>query len=197
METERLDDFYRIQSRFYDLTRPFFLLDRKRALSSIQFNRRDQVLDLACGTGMNIPYISSVVDRDNITGIDYSESMLKKARHKFPDMNFVRADVSDFEFNMRFDKIVCTYSLSMIDRWRETIQNARDHLSQNGLFLILDFNRWDRFRPLYSPFRRWLNIHGVDPEKDYVSELSGNFQGIDRHVLNLGYNQLIIAHRNI
>src|SRR3989344_6804973 len=104
MELNKLEKFYRMHSRFYDLSRPFFLLNRKSALSKLQFNKSDSVLDMACGTGLNIKLLlEKGIDVKKIVGVDYSESMLKIARNKYPNVKFVKADVSSFDVEV-FDK---------------------------------------------------------------------------------------------
>ena len=185
MELDKLEKFYGLHSKVYDLTRPFFLFSRERALS---------MLDLACGTGLNIPYIARVINEENITGIDYSESMLARAKTKFPNIRFIQGDISNYKFEETFDKIICTYSLSMVESWQETIQNVRKYLSRNGTFLILDFHPWDgAMKPLYPMFKYWLKMHGVDPNRDYLLELRRDFKDVEKEVINLGYNQILTA----
>src|SRR3989344_5901967 len=194
MELNKLEKFYCTHSKFYDSTRPFFLVSRNKALSMLNFDENDKVLDLACGTGLNIPHIAKVVRLENIVGIDYSESMLARARSKFPEIRFVQGDVSNYILGKKFDKIVCTYSLSMIEQWKETIQNASRHLAHNGTFLLLDFHPWNRTIKLFYPMcRAWLEMHGVDSDRDYLPELRKNVRDVEENVVNLGYNQVVIA----
>ncbi|RMD66688.1 class I SAM-dependent methyltransferase [Candidatus Pacearchaeota archaeon] len=197
MELERLDKFYALHSKFYDLTRPFFLLSRKRALSLLKFNKNDKVLDLACGTGLNVRYLLKKVPPENITGIDYSESMLAIAKKKYPKVKFINGDASTFSLGQKFDKIICTYSLSMIEEWEKTIANAKKHLKKNGVFLVLDFNKWQGLiKPLHPLFRKWLLLHGVNPDKDCFFEMKKHFRKVEKHVWNFSYNVVLIASVN-
>jgi len=192
MKLQNLEKFYGIQSKFYDATRWMFLLNRKKALSLLTFNKKDKILDLACGTGLNIKYLLKKVNPFNILGIDYSNSMLEKARKNYPNVKFIQGDVSKYKFKNKFDKIVCTYSLSMIENWEVTIRNARKHLKKDGIFLILDFHRWHGIiKPAYPLFRWWLSLHGVDSDRDHIPEIKRNFGRVDERVINSGYNSII------
>ena len=194
MKLQNLEKFYSIHSKFYDATRWMFLLNRKKALSLLKFNKKDKILDLACGTGLNIPYLIKKISPKNILGIDYSKSMLEKARRKYPKVKFIQGNVSTFRFNQKFDKIVCTYSLSMIESWKETIRNVRKHLKKDGVFLVLDFHRWQGIiKPAYPIFRWWLSLHGVDSDRNYLPEIKKNFRRVEEKVINSGYNSVILA----
>lgn len=66
-----------------------------------------QILDVACGTGVMIPYylqknVASVV------GIDISPEMTKIAREKFSQANvqILCGDIENTEFSQKFDRIV-------------------------------------------------------------------------------------------
>lgn len=66
------------------------------------------VLDVACGTGVMFPYY---LERQvaSVTGIDISPEMAKVAAGKYPDDSRVKvlcADVEDAVFDKKFDRIV-------------------------------------------------------------------------------------------
>ncbi|MBI2004277.1 hypothetical protein HYS72_02315 [Candidatus Pacearchaeota archaeon] len=72
MELEKINKIYDAHSKFYDLTRPFFLFNRKKAVNMMDLNKKDKVIDLACGTGLNISLLLKKTSSKNILGIDYS-----------------------------------------------------------------------------------------------------------------------------
>lgn len=67
----------------------------------------DRVLDVACGTGVMIPYY---LQRNvaHVTGIDISPEMAKKATAKFPNdpVTVLAADVEEYPFTEKLDRIV-------------------------------------------------------------------------------------------
>ncbi|AVR45006.1 SAM-dependent methyltransferase [Christiangramia fulva] len=86
---------YNLWSSQYDSnknkTRDLDKLMTEKMLSKIQFS---EVLEIGCGTGKNTGFLAQ--NADQLTGIDFSEEMLKIARKKFPDKNvhFIDADIT-------------------------------------------------------------------------------------------------------
>lgn len=192
MKTENLDRFYKIHSKFYDLTRKFFLLNREKALSMLDLRPGENVIDFACGTGLNVPFL--IQKNVNVTGIDYSAYMLEKAREKYPFVNFVEGDVSGIKIKEKADAIVCTYSISMIEKWTESVLNMKNSLKKEGRLLILDFYPFQGYiKFLYPAFKKWLMLHGVDPEKPVIPFLNQHFKKLDYWILNSGYNFIALA----
>ena len=194
MELKNLNEFYKTHSKFYDMTRPFFLFNRKKAVELLNVYGWDKVIDLACGTGLNIPLLLKKTSPENILGIDYSEAMIEKARKKFPEVKFVKGDISNYKFPEKANKIISTYSLSMVENIEETISNVKNSLDYFGTFAILDFYKWKGGMKIFYPaFKFWLNKHGVEPEKNLESLLKKNFGKVEMLVLNSGYNFIAVA----
>jgi len=76
---------------------PEEILARTRKIAeSAGLNEGSQVLDVGTGTGaLIVHFLELGVKQANITGVDLSEEMLKNARERFPEVNFVRADILD------------------------------------------------------------------------------------------------------
>ncbi|GAA1894147.1 class I SAM-dependent methyltransferase [Asanoa iriomotensis] len=62
-------------------------------------------LDVCCGTGAGLPVLRSLC-RGQITGVDFSDGMLARARDAHPDATWVRADVRALPFANGFDLAV-------------------------------------------------------------------------------------------
>jgi len=63
-----------------------------------------RVLDVACGTGVMIPYYLERGAR--VTAIDIAPEMARIAREKFPETEVLCGDVEETEFDRQFDCIV-------------------------------------------------------------------------------------------
>lgn len=68
---------------------------------------RGKVLDVACGTGVMVPFYKGRGVRE-VTGIDLSPKMIMKARKKFsePGIEFMVGDAERLEFEGEFDSVV-------------------------------------------------------------------------------------------
>ena len=193
MELHNLEEFYKIHAKFYDWTRPWFLFDRKKAIERLDVHAGDNVIDCACGTGLNIPML--LRRKAHVTGTDYSSSMLQRAKKKYPSIQFVQGDIATYQFDERADRIICTYSLSMVAQWEKAIENMQSTLKKDGRLVILDFHHpWRGFRKiLYPLFRWWLRKHEVDPEKQIVPCLKKHFENVQVHAMRCGYNFIAVA----
>lgn len=75
----------------------------KTILDNAGVEKGDTVLDVACGTGVMIPYY---LDREAIPcGIDLSKKMIEISKSKFKDIEFIWGDVEELD-NRKFDRII-------------------------------------------------------------------------------------------
>lgn len=81
---------------------------RRLALSSLSHTAR--ALDVATGTGAFIPHLQKIAS--NVEGIDFSENMLKIARARFPEVNFVQGDALNMPFpDKAFDLVTVGFGI--------------------------------------------------------------------------------------
>jgi ubiquinone/menaquinone biosynthesis C-methylase UbiE len=97
------------------VTRQPLELERRatqRFLAALRPASTDCLLDVGCGTGVNLERVAPLVDR--AIGIDLSEGMLRRARMRMEYLNLanvalVHGNVADLKFQPNsFDKVICT-----------------------------------------------------------------------------------------
>jgi ubiquinone/menaquinone biosynthesis C-methylase UbiE len=126
----------------------FFRRWRKEALSGLSGN----VLEVGVGTGKNLKYYSS---RCSVTGIDYSEMMLEKAREKARGMKNVTLllmDAEHLEFpDNSFDYVVTTFVLCSIPDPVRALKEMRRVLKPSGEMIAIEYLRsTNRFIALFE-----------------------------------------------
>lgn len=91
-------------------------------------------LDIGCGSGN---YAGALAGRGlNITGIDYSEEMLRKARNKFPQIDFYQGSALDMPFKEdSFDGATCVMATHHIGDNMGTFAETY-RVMQAGSFVI-------------------------------------------------------------
>lgn len=129
MQKKYLDLFYKLQAPFYDITRRLILFNHKEAVDALDIQTNDIIYDIACGTGKNITHLKEKTKSDHIIGLDYSRALLHVAQKNFPNIKFIQTDVTTYTFNPKADKIICSYSLSMIDEREKAIANMVNNLN--------------------------------------------------------------------
>jgi ubiquinone/menaquinone biosynthesis C-methylase UbiE len=116
------------------------------------------VLDLGVGGGRTTPYLSSVASR--YLGIDYAPEMIRVCRRKYPDLEFVEAEASDFRFlePASFDVVVFAFNgLDYVipdDKRSLCFKECRRVLKAGGVLLFSSHNPRSIFmRPAWDQER--------------------------------------------
>lgn len=208
-QRERLNNLYRLQRHFYDLTRLFFLFGRDDLLRRVNAQPGERILEVGCGTGRNLLKLSEIQPQAKLYGLDAADEMLKTAAAKFDLRGLQKAIVlrqglaEEFTYQKTFgqsepfDCVFISYSLSMFPKWREALRNALANLKAGGDLYIVDF--WDG-AALPAWFNRllrwWLGLFKVyaRPEfLDFLNELKAQGAG-ELSVEPVGRRYAFIAH---
>ena len=147
----RIAPFYEL----IDLPLEFFFFRRwrKEALSNLS----GKVLEVGIGTGRNLKFYPS---RSSVTGIDYSEKMLEKARKKAAGMKNVTLflmDAEHLEFpDKNFDYVVTTFVLCSVPDPVKALKEMRRVLKPSGELIAIEYVRSSNhliawFEDLISP----------------------------------------------
>jgi ubiquinone/menaquinone biosynthesis C-methylase UbiE len=159
--TQRVRAFYRQYAPRYDQQTAWYdrvLLGDGRAWACAQ--SRGAVLEVAIGTGRNLPYYPR--DR-RLTGIDLIPAMLTLARDRARDLGVAAAllvaDAQALPFTAAsFDSVVCTLGLNAIPDDRAAIAEMYRVLRPGGR-LVLVGHVASPYRPVRAAQRwveRWL-----------------------------------------
>ena len=110
--------------------------------------RARTLLDVACGTGSHLAYLSRWYD---VTGIDANHEMLRQARRKLPSVRLVHGRMQDFRLGQRFDAITCLFSaIGHVRSRREltrTLANFARHLNPGGVVIVEPWLTPEEYRP--------------------------------------------------
>jgi SAM-dependent methyltransferase len=134
-----------------------------------QLARAGRVLDLCCGTG-NLA--RELVTRGyHVTGVDSSGEMLRVAREKVPEANFIHADAADFALDHRIDAAVCLFDsvnhLLEADQVRGAFRSVSAALQPEGCF-VFDINTGEAYGD------QW-NDAACEVQPDHAFFLRGGF----------------------
>jgi len=140
-----MDSVYRGQRHFYDLTRKYYLFGRDTLIKGLNASPEMRVLEVACGTGRNMAKIAKEWRAVRLYGLDISEEMLKSARRAVgKDAQLGEGNACTFDSQKMFDeegfeRIVLSYSLSMIPDWETALDHAASQLVPGGELHVVDF----------------------------------------------------------
>lgn len=132
----------------------------------ISKDKNCEILDIGCGTGRHA--IELAKRGYNVTGIDLSESMIKKARKNAKkyklDVDFQIADARKLDYNDSFDLVVMicegAFPLMETDEMNfEILKNASKALNMKGKLIFTTLNG---LYPLYHSVKDFMDSNIVD-----------------------------------
>jgi ubiquinone/menaquinone biosynthesis C-methylase UbiE len=201
-ETERVREIYEKEAPRYDRTMGFFerllFKDARRWVCS---QADGEVLELAVGTGLNLPHYPDGV---RLTGIELSPAMLERARDRAGelgrDVDLRLGDATALEFGEEsFDTVVCTFSLCTIPDDAAAVGEAWRVLRPGGRLLLAEHvrspNRIIRGgQRLLDPLAiRFQGDHLAREPLDHLRAKGFEVEQLERY--SLGIAERVVARR--
>lgn len=197
----------------------------KRVLE-IYENDNLNIVDVACGTGDMIEIWQESAQKAHknikqIRGIDPSSQMLKEAKRKFKNIEFIEAGAQDLPLESEsVDILSISYGIrNVVERQRALGEFARV-LKRGGILLVLEFTKRERdgvvafFRDFYlknilpslggfisknKEAYAYLpnSIEGFLSKEEFMLELeSVGFKNVDFKSFSFGVSSMFIARKN-
>ena len=115
----------------------------------------DRVLDACCGTGDLA--IEAARAGGSVTGVDFSDSMLARARRKAPELEWVRADALALPFaDKSFDAVTVGFGVRNFADLDAGLRELARVLRDGGRIAVLEITRP---RGVLRPFfRLWFDV---------------------------------------
>jgi demethylmenaquinone methyltransferase/2-methoxy-6-polyprenyl-1,4-benzoquinol methylase len=132
----------------YDLRVRLFLRWRAAALKALRPRAGDTILDLACGTGLNAPYVLDRIGPDGkLVGVDCTRAMLQRAqqkvaRQRWANVTLVEGDAENLPLaGASCDAVLCSYGMVIIPDYRRALAEAVRVLKPGGRLALLEPKR--------------------------------------------------------
>jgi demethylmenaquinone methyltransferase/2-methoxy-6-polyprenyl-1,4-benzoquinol methylase len=111
----------------------------------------DRVLDAACGTG-DLAIADLKAGAGAVTGLDFSEKMLERARAKQPSIEWVQGDMLALPFaDETFDAATVGFGVRNVENLELGLRELRRVLRPGGRLAILEITQpRGALRPFYS-----------------------------------------------
>jgi demethylmenaquinone methyltransferase / 2-methoxy-6-polyprenyl-1,4-benzoquinol methylase len=111
----------------------------------------DRVLDAACGTG-DLAIADLKAGAGKVTGLDFSEQMLERARRKHASIEWVQGDMLALPFaDETFDAVTVGFGVRNVEDLELGLRELRRVLRPGGRLAILEITQpRGALRPFYS-----------------------------------------------
>lgn len=104
-------------------------------------------LDVGCGNGTNIEYLSSLSIAKNIVGVDSSEGALRGAKHALHEyilqgrVELILSEFSALKLDRQFDLVVATQFINYCQDLDLFFENITNFISDGGTLIIVDVQK--------------------------------------------------------
>jgi len=112
--------------------------------NKLELKKEDKLLEVGCGAGMTLSKLAEHCD--NISGIDYAESLIGAIQEQIPNGRFMVNEAKDICFGIKFDKI---YSFSVFQYFQnyeyaiKVLESMLRNLNPHGKIIICDIPNLD------------------------------------------------------
>ena len=159
VENHFVEGVYDKLAKVYDLFfGPTLHPGRLQAIERMNIQPDERVLEVGVGTGINLSLYPSEA---KITGIDYTASMLEKARERVAkkemrNVRLLQMDAADLKFpDDSFDIVYAPYLISVVPDPVKVAQEMRRVCRPGGRIIFL--NHFLSPNPLLSRMERWIS----------------------------------------
>jgi ubiquinone/menaquinone biosynthesis C-methylase UbiE len=164
-------------------TRDIEALALRQTLASAAFS---DVLEIGCGTGKNTEWL--ITKAQHVTGADFSEEMLKKAKEKITSerVQFVQTDIRlEWQFaEKQFDLVTCSLALEHIQDIDFVFRQVRRVLKDGGLFYLGELHPFKQYQGSKARFDTEKGVVELECFVHHISDFfeasrSNRFECID------------------
>ncbi len=121
---------------------------REQTVATLDLAAGHRVLDIGCGTGLNLPLLVAAVGPEgSVVALDYSQGMLDRAQLKversgWRNVVVVQGDAAKLAgVGEDFDAVMSTWALGIVDDLPSALRRAVEVLKPGGRLTILDLHR--------------------------------------------------------
>ena len=110
----------------------------------IEFTNKS-VIDIGCGNGMLLKFLSENFNVSSQTGMEYSEAAIEVAARINPEAEYIVHDIN-LSYPVQYEAVICTEVLEHILHPGNAFKNLLEMLPEGGILLITVPNgRFDTF----------------------------------------------------
>jgi SAM-dependent methyltransferase len=153
----------RTHDRFYLNEKNLVVKDSFIAVANkISDSFSGSVADVGCATGAFPAYLKQRFQSSEVVGIEYLEELLSKAEKDFPNVRFIRGDVTvKSSVEQKFDVITMLGVLGLFDNFEKVLTNVLSWLKPKGKLVL---------HSMVSEFDVDVFIKYSSSSKQYISD---------------------------
>jgi ubiquinone/menaquinone biosynthesis C-methylase UbiE len=145
----------------------FFARSAEHLAVHLGLQGSEHVLDVATGTGTSAIALAEGLPDGQVTGVDFSEGMLRQAEVKLEagglgNVRLLNMDMQELDFPVgHFDAACCSFGVFFVEDMEAQVRHIAGKVKKGGRFLMTTFDE-NTFSPLADKLFGRLNEYGVD-----------------------------------
>jgi ubiquinone/menaquinone biosynthesis C-methylase UbiE len=190
---------YRVWAPIYKLADVYLLGQltplRRAAIHRLRLRPGDSVLEIACGTGANLPHLEGQVGPSGrVVGVDYTPAMLARASHQveqegWGNVELVEADAAELDLGEQFDGVLWMLAASVIPDWQDALERAVAHVKPGGWLVLADARCSERWYTL--PFQWLADLLSLGAAADIGRR---PWERLPRYLTNVRYGDFLLGY---
>lgn len=173
----------------------------KKLVELVGVEKGNQVLDIACGTGVVTKILNQKVGKSGyVVGTDTSITAIKVAKkwnNKTSNILFVNADAENFSFKEKFDMITCQFALFFFPNAVKALKNMRNNLKKSGRLGISVHGHPDKvpfFNSIFDAITQFIPDYVPLGTPDF--DRFGTKKLLKEEVNKVGFSKIIVNNYN-
>ena len=157
------------------------------------------IIDVGCGPGNSTQVLVKRWPKSQITGLDSSTSMIRKAKQDYPNQEWIVADALTYKPEIKYDIIFSNAVIQWIPNHVRLLTKFHEILSNNGMLaiqiplfwdmplgkIIDNTARDDRWRTKTESVSNLFTIHDYSFYYDQLSELFNSIEMWETHYMHI------------
>lgn len=200
---EKMDEFFEKRLSDYDehMMRDIEGADEfyRYTASLLPNGTAAHVLDLGCGTGLELEEYFALNPDAHITGIDLSEAMLERLKKKFLDKDMVLICDSYFDADLGFEHFDAAVSVESLhhftsERKLTLYRNLLRSLKPGGYFILTDYfaESEELEKEYFETLKRLKQEQGIDDNEFYHYDTPLTVEHETEVLKNAGFSDVCI-----
>lgn len=175
---EKIKDFFDKRAGVYDKhqlneiegAKDFYIF----GANQLPLRPNAHVLDIGCGTGIELEYYFKRNNTAHVDGIDISKKMLQKAKNKIKSdrYNFIEADMFTYEYNIH--KYEAAISVEVMhhflpEKKMELYKKIYKAIKGEGYFILIDYfaTNDDQEKQFKNQLEKMIKDEKLNPNETY------------------------------
>jgi len=192
-------DVYERHAKAWDEYRPNIFFEKSWLDIFISYlPSHASILDVGCGAGRPIAeYL--LKNRFSVTGLDASKAMLEIARERYPESNWIFADMRHMKLEQRFDGIISWDGFFHLSQQEQRAQFATfdAHLKNAGVLMLTIGDKAGEVTGMVEGEKVYHSSLSIEEYREILGSLGFHIKHLKLKDPECDYHSVLLAQKHV